>query len=63
MSAPALIRQGDAKRLLAAAREAGWQSCEISLDDNGRPRLTASSLPVSLVLARSETETWSDDDR
>jgi|GEM_PF-6775950 hypothetical protein len=61
MSAPALIKQADAQRLLAAARVAGWSSCELIVDGAGVVRLIAreGAAPPS----EPEVEAWSDDDR
>lgn len=61
MSAPALIREADAKRLLTAARVAGWRSCELCVDPSGMIRLIAreSEAPAP----DGAIGNWSDDDR
>lgn len=61
MSAPALIRQADAKRLLAAAREVGFTNCELSVDLSGKVRLVAKFDEVQTK--GGSDESWSDDDR
>lgn len=43
MTRPAQIRQADAKRLLAAARQSGYATATLVIDQNGGPmRLIAS---------------------
>ncbi|ASP30797.1 hypothetical protein CHH26_11580 [Qipengyuania flava] len=61
MSAPALIKQADAQRLLAAARVAGWSSCELIVDGAGAVRLIAreGATPPS----EPQGKAWTDDDR
>lgn len=61
MSAPALIRQGDAKRLLAGARDAGFTCCELTVAKDGGLRLVAKMAEPEPPASASEA--WSDDDR
>ena len=52
MSAPAAIREADAKRLLVAGKEAGWKRCEIIV---GAVRVVFSD-------GEDAAQEWSDDD-
>jgi len=61
VSAPAILRQSDAERILIAARKAGFRSVRLKLNAEGSEFFFGDSDAPDLDDA--SVETWSDDDR